>query len=480
MIQTHRLFTVIWCLLAPVVSTYSNGVHAHGYISKPESRALLCKQGGNQNCGAVQWEPQSVEGPDRYPETGPVDGQIASAGNASFSELNVQTATRWSKVAVNTGATDFTWYFTANHRARDWRYYITKNGWNQNQVLTRASFDSVPFCVVDGKNERPPTSVTHRCQVPADKSGYHVILGVWDVADTAASFYLVVDAQINGGNVPPSLWKDVGDINPTRDLVVGDSVKTRVFNSIGELPNKQTTFTVKSAAEGERNQWPKLLATAINTEHSDYAAGQLNANDQVIPATGKNEIFAVKTSDISRVEIEIKPATPPVQSIDVTGLKTQYSIVDNQVHMDFSLSAVGHFSIDNSIYNAVNNQVSNHTITVNNETKSIKMFINSATVGRHNLVVTATPTNGSIIQKTYSFDVVNSTPPPPPGNYDHVFPENITSYKAGTKVLQSKNGKIYQCKPFPYEGYCKQWTAQTTHYEPGVGSHWQMAWDLLP
>ena len=35
---------------------------AHGYITPPASRNLLCKQGGNTACGAIQWEPQSLEG----------------------------------------------------------------------------------------------------------------------------------------------------------------------------------------------------------------------------------------------------------------------------------------------------------------------------------------------------------------------------------------------------------------------------------
>ena len=60
--------------------------------------------------------------------------------------------------------------------------------------------------------------------------------------------------------------------------------------------------------------------------------------------------------------------------------------------------------------------------------------------------------------------------------YDFVFPASLGSYKAGTRVLQSKDGKVYTCKPFPYSGWCSQWAATATHYEPGVGSAWQDAW----
>ena len=40
---------------------------SHGYVSEPKSRSYLCKLGDNTGCGAVQYEPQSVEGPDGNP-----------------------------------------------------------------------------------------------------------------------------------------------------------------------------------------------------------------------------------------------------------------------------------------------------------------------------------------------------------------------------------------------------------------------------
>jgi len=43
-------------------------------------------------------------------------------------------------------------------------------------------------------------------------------------------------------------------------------------------------------------------------------------------------------------------------------------------------------------------------------------------------------------------------------------------------VLQPKDGKVYECKPFPYSGYCMQWNSASNNYEPGVGSNWQDAW----
>ncbi|UUZ46603.1 lytic polysaccharide monooxygenase [Massilia sp. B-10] len=54
----------------------SGSLWAHGYITMPEARGFLCKQGGNSSCGAIQWEPQSLEAPTGFPSGGPADGTI--------------------------------------------------------------------------------------------------------------------------------------------------------------------------------------------------------------------------------------------------------------------------------------------------------------------------------------------------------------------------------------------------------------------
>lgn len=61
------------------------------------------------------------------------------------------------------------------------------------------------------------------------------------------------------------------------------------------------------------------------------------------------------------------------------------------------------------------------------------------------------------------------------GTVDYVYPTGISSYKAGT-IVRGSDGQRYQCKPYPYSGWCSQ---SPTHYAPGSGSHWQDAWTRL-
>ena len=145
----------------------------------------------------MQYEPQSVEGLKGFPQAGPVDGHIASANKSTFFELDQQTPTRWNKLNLKTGPNSFTWKLTARHSTTSWRYFITKPNWDASQPLTRASFDLTPFCQFNDGGAIPAAQVTHQCNIPADRSGSHVILAVWDIADTANAFYQAIDVNLS-------------------------------------------------------------------------------------------------------------------------------------------------------------------------------------------------------------------------------------------------------------------------------------------
>lgn len=196
---------------------------SHGYINTPASRGYLCHTKLNTDCGAIQWEPQGLEGPSGFPDQGPPDGHIVSAGNSKWGELDEQSAARWSKVdMVNTQGIpmEIKWTFTANHRTWNWRYYITKRGWDRDQPLARVTFETAePFCVVDGKNEQPPMAMTHSCHVP-ERHGYHLILAVWEIGDTANSFHNILDLSFPTDPAPPILTTPKPTVTSTTPVPV--------------------------------------------------------------------------------------------------------------------------------------------------------------------------------------------------------------------------------------------------------------------
>ncbi|MEW2318871.1 lytic polysaccharide monooxygenase auxiliary activity family 9 protein [Streptomyces bauhiniae] len=178
-----------------VLST--GGASGHGYTDLPVSRQKQCQNGSVTNCGDIQWEPQSVEGPKGFPGAGPGDGQLCSGGNSRFGQLNAPKTPgggAWPTTRVTGGQSyTFRWQFTAMHATSDFTYYVTKQGWNQNHALARSDLNLTPFLSVPYNGQRPPSTLSHSGTLPKGLTGHHVILAVWNVADTANAFYACSD-----------------------------------------------------------------------------------------------------------------------------------------------------------------------------------------------------------------------------------------------------------------------------------------------
>ncbi|MFD4033635.1 lytic polysaccharide monooxygenase [Streptomyces sp. NPDC058637] len=187
---------VIGLAIAGVSMFATGSASSHGYTDSPISRQKLCANGTVTGCGNIQWEPQSVEGPKGFPAAGPADGKICSGGNGQFAQLDDPRGGGWPATKVTGGqGYSFRWQFTARHSTSDFRYYITKNGWNSSQPLTRAALESQPFMTVPYGNQQPPATLTHQGTIPTQKTGKHIILAVWNVADTTNAFYACSDVQ---------------------------------------------------------------------------------------------------------------------------------------------------------------------------------------------------------------------------------------------------------------------------------------------
>jgi chitin-binding protein len=181
--------------LVSVLGT-SGTAQAHGYSTAPTSRQAFCAQGAVTGCGAIVWEPQSVEGPKGFPQAGPPDGRICSGGNTRFAELDDPRGGTWpaTRLAPGQGYT-FRWTFTVQHRTTDFQYFITRNGYDAGQPLTRADLEPRPFMTVPMGGRQPAPAESHQGTVPTQKSGRHMIVAVWTIADTSNAFYACSDIQ---------------------------------------------------------------------------------------------------------------------------------------------------------------------------------------------------------------------------------------------------------------------------------------------
>ncbi|MET0418074.1 MAG: lytic polysaccharide monooxygenase auxiliary activity family 9 protein, partial [Actinoplanes sp.] len=145
---------------------------AHGYVSSPPSRQALCASGAVANCGAIQFEPQSVEGPKGL--------RSCDGGIAGFSVL-ADESRNWPARSVGTSVT-FNWVLTARHRTTTWEYFI----------------DGAKVASFDDGGAQPNATVTHNVNL-SKFPGKRKVLAIWNIADTPMAFYNCIDLNVGGG-----------------------------------------------------------------------------------------------------------------------------------------------------------------------------------------------------------------------------------------------------------------------------------------
>lgn len=463
--------------LAVATLTLSCGALAHGYIEVPQSRAYKCNLQQNSDCGPVQYEPQSVEKNSGFP-TGllPLDGELASASIPNYSPLDKQSMNMWAKNPIKAGMNKFTWFHTAKHKTNNWRYYLTKQNWDANKPLTREAFESTPFCQYDGHGQLPAEREVHECNVP-QRTGYQVIYGVWEIADTANSFYQVVDVDFGGGEVVVSEWsKQLSGQISGKSLKTGDKVIARFFDEQGEVAALRTEMTIDSQEQTDKNRWSHDLAVAINSKHSEVRVGVKDTQGQVNPVYGNNSAFVKDDSRLSKVVISYEEQTPAFEEeVEVSAVQVD-KIQDGHANVSFKVNVKGEVTFEARVISHLGGEKGYLKQNIADDSLSLTVPLTEVTAGHHMLKYFATNKQGQLVkQDVINLQIENASSG---GNYQYTFPDNIDAYTAGTVVLQPKDGKTYECKPFPYSGYCKQWTSTTNQFEPGVGAHWQEAWVL--
>jgi predicted carbohydrate-binding protein with CBM5 and CBM33 domain len=459
---------------------------AHGYLEVPPSRALLCQKGLNTGCGGAQYEPQSVgetfkgfpAGSGGAPLQGPIDGKIASGGHPSFSAMDAQSATRWQLTEIKDRNIDFQWHYTAVHPATKHEYFITRNGWNPNESLKRASFESTPFCTVDGGNQKPVSGAKHNCTIPEDKSGQHVILAVWTVGDTDAAFYNPADVNILAEPSLPGGWSSVGGIAPSSPLLAGDIVKARAFSAAGESTDYSVEISIDNADEGSPNNWAFKLAEKINATHKLVRAGIRDEGGNIEPVKGTNSIYAQKESGVIRYEVQLVMKEDTAARMSVASQQAEYVLDKGQAKVQFGMLSNRKMNVEATLFDPNNKPVGTTSAQVDSGSTSLSMDVRS-NPGTHTLKLIGTTLDGRTTRQ--DDQPTNMTGEGAGVEYDFVYPQGISEYKAGTKVLQPKTNEVFECLEFPYSGYCKQYSPTANQYEPGdgIGSHWHMAWKKL-
>jgi predicted carbohydrate-binding protein with CBM5 and CBM33 domain len=172
----RRLATLVAGItIAPLIllALPAGPASAHGWITSPPSRQDHCAK-RRVDCGDIQYEPQSVEGPK---------GSRLCSGGSRFTVLDDESKP-WPVTSISSTVT-MQWKLTAAHRTSTWEYYVDNR---LHQTFNQG-------------NQQPPADISHT--LTGLPGGRHKILAVWNITDTAMAFYACVDVQVGGGGGPP-------------------------------------------------------------------------------------------------------------------------------------------------------------------------------------------------------------------------------------------------------------------------------------
>lgn len=295
---------------------------AHGYVEQPVSRgyqgaldkSIIGWSEASSQYGSVIDQPQSIEALKGFPNVGPLDGQLASAGNSFASLLDIQNPTIWKKNQISTGLNEFTWKYTAPHKTSKWHYYMTKKDWDSSQTLKRSDLEEIGEVIHDGSLSTE--NLTHVIDVPADREGYHVILAVWDVADTANAFYNVIDVNVsNNGEVEtPDVEAPTQPTSLKAGHVSADSVE---LNWTASTDNK-------GVKEYNVYRDGKKIGTVGNTSYFDtqlienttykYTVEAVDFSGNVSPMS---QNLSVTTTNITEVDTEAPSAPKGLHTMSI-------------------------------------------------------------------------------------------------------------------------------------------------------------------
>lgn len=374
-------------------------VNAHGYIESPPSRGYqgvldrntLGWFGALEKYGNVITNPQSLEARKGFPQSGPADGRIASAegglGQINDFVLDNQSADRWVKQEVSQGPIRIDWHYTAPHRTTKWHYYITKPGWNQNAPLTRDSLELISTINHDGS--LATNSPIHTINIPEDRLGYHIILGVWDVEDTANAFYNVIDVNISTDSIVPELpqvpenfradrvtsqsvsltWNSQSNVQKYNVFRDGELIATTISSSYLDeevLPNTNYTYQVQAIAFNglESNKTANLNVTTKKETKAEIPSAPGNLHSMGVTKTSvslmwrpSNHSAGIKEYQIFRDDVQI--ASTPETMYDDSQLNPGTSYI-------YKIRSISHTGEISEFSNSLQIKTENDETTSNN------------------------------------------------------------------------------------------------------------------
>ncbi|WP_319803640.1 immunoglobulin-like domain-containing protein [Shewanella subflava] len=178
--------------------------------------------------------------------------------------------------------------------------------------------------------------------------------------------------------------------------------------------------------------------------------------------TGEWGVWKVKGD--SECDNQQPPVPGPVDpTITVSGVSTQYIINDGAVAFDVNVQTNTEILVHVKLYNSEGLTYSYFSDIVDNQSQTIPVESYNVDAGSYQLHVYGTikDSHELVSEQQFTVKLVES---------NSEYPEYVPGQQYAAGDIVSFDGGLYQCKPWPYSGWCSN-----SAYAPS-GQYWQDAW----
>ncbi|WP_322863067.1 immunoglobulin-like domain-containing protein [Aeromonas allosaccharophila] len=246
----------------------------------------------------------------------------------------------------------------------------------------------------------------------------------------------------------------------------------QVSDSAGQLVTQQRNVTVKEQGAICENSWDakKVYVGGDIVSHNgkNWLAGWWTQNEEP-GTTGDWGVWKVQGD--SDCDGGNKPPVINSSDFTVSAMGSDYTIVNGQVSIRFNVTTANPVQITATLEQ--NGRSHGTTSSKVNGTSSLVLQGSNVTDGSYDVVITGLADGQKPVVQRFPVTLAEESDN---GGSDGDYPAYApnTGYQAGDRV--SNAGGNYECKPWPYSGWCG---GSTSHYAPGTGSAWSDAWTKL-
>ena len=249
-----------------------------------------------------------------------------------------------------------------------------------------------------------------------------------------------------------------------------DTLTYQVSDSAGQQVTQQRNVTVREQGAVCENSWDakKVYVGGDIVSHNgkNWLAGWWTQNEEP-GTTGDWGVWRVQGDS------DCGGTTPPAEGssdFTVSAMASEYTIVNGQVSIRFNVTTANPVQITATLEQSGRSY--GNTTSLVNGTNALVLQGSNVTDGSYEVVINGLADGQQPVVQRFQVALTEQSSGGGEGDYPAYAPN--TGYQAGDRV--SNAGGNYECKPWPYSGWCG---GSTSHYAPGTGSAWSDAWIKL-